>query len=337
MPKNPGRAVELRTVMSKRALLTAFWGLIALNLLTFLAAYPGISNLGSAQHLIAKDFSAYYVGGWRLFHDTARIYTRGFINDGEIHVYPVQEQFKYLPSFLLMFSPFLLFDYQQGIVLFDVFQLVLLPLIGLLLYLLVKDKGPTMTFLVAVAVLLLPSPDPGWGMSIAYFWQWKEGQAKVLETFLLLLSFALGTRNRPLLSGMTFGLSFFDPRFAIVAVPLFVMYNKLKIRSSGFALITTLVVSNFPLFYPGTAAGFLNMVFSTGIGTTFYPYAFIPLLAVVSLGILNHDKIVATFAELHGKYPRPAASVRKYLSLRPRSEDIRPALLYVRTVSLGLR
>src|SRR5450759_3492919 len=80
--------------------------LIALNLVTFLAALPQISNLEQAcctdGQFVAKDFSAYYVGLWRLFHDPTQVYTHGFIPDGEIHVFPVQEQYKYLPSFLLM-------------------------------------------------------------------------------------------------------------------------------------------------------------------------------------------------------------------------------------------
>ncbi len=270
--------------------------LVALNLVTFLAAYPQISNLEPAccagGQLAARDFSAYYVGLWRLFHDPGQVYTQGFIADGEIHVFPVQEQYKYLPSFLMTISPLLLLSYQQAIVAFNVFQFLLLLPIGLLIYLLVKEKGTACTLTVGALVLLAPAPAPGWGLSIPYFWQWKEGQAKVLETFFLLLSFCLGKRSRPALSGLFFGLSCFDPRFGLIALPVFVMYNRKRLSTSGVALLVTLVLANAPLLvYPQMGIGLLEMVFTTGVLTVFYPYALIPLSAVVSLWLLNRKEM----------------------------------------------
>lgn len=155
-------------------------GVIILNLYAFLAAFP--SNVEPAfSQPIAKDFSAYYVGLWRFLHDSSQLYTRGFISDGKLHVYPVQEQFKYLPSFLLMISPLAVLGYQQAIVVFDVFQLTPLPFVGLLTYRLASSKGLQVAFLVTIIVLVLPAPAPGWGLSIPYFWQWSQGQAKVFE------------------------------------------------------------------------------------------------------------------------------------------------------------
>ncbi len=270
--------------------------LIALNLVTFLAAYPQFSNVGSSccadGHFVARDFSAYYVGLWRLFHDPSQVYTLGFVPDGEVHVFPVQEQYKYLPSFLLMISPLLLFSYQEAILIFDVFQFLLLIPVGLLIYLLVKDRGLAVTVLVGALVLLAPAPAQGWGLSIPYFWLWKEGQAKVFETFMLLLSFYFGARKMPALSGMLLGLSFFDPRFGVVAIPVFVMYNRKQISVSALALVTTLLVSNAPLLvYPQMGLGFLEMAVTTGLATVFYPYALIPLFAIVSLWLLNRKEV----------------------------------------------
>jgi hypothetical protein len=191
-----------------------------------------------------------------------------------------------------MIYPLLLFGYQDAIVIFDVFQFLLLIPIGLLIYLLVKDKGLAMTLLVGAVVLLAPAPAQGWGLSIPYFWLWKEGQAKVMETFTLLLAFYFGSRGRPVLSGILLAISFFDPRFGLIALPVFVMYNRERISTSALAFVTTLVLSNAPLFiYPQMGLGFLRMVFSTGVATVFYPYALVPLSAVVSLWLLNRKEM----------------------------------------------
>ncbi|OLB70455.1 hypothetical protein AUI06_06735 [archaeon 13_2_20CM_2_52_21] len=60
------------TVLSKKALLILVFGLLVMNFLTFLAAYPQISNIDSgccSNQPLAKDFSGVYIGAWRLFHD----------------------------------------------------------------------------------------------------------------------------------------------------------------------------------------------------------------------------------------------------------------------------
>ena len=81
------------------------------------------------------------------------------------------------------------------------------------------------------AVLLLPYPMPGRGLSVSYYMSWAEGQAKILLSFLLLLSFYLGYRGKPVFSGVIFALGAFDPRFALLALPLFLFYNKSKLKA----------------------------------------------------------------------------------------------------------
>jgi hypothetical protein len=197
-----------------------------------------------------------------------------------------------------MVAPLLLVGYQQALTIFDVFQLLLLPLIAYMTYKLVNKKGIAITLIVAVLVLLQPLPLPNWGFSVTYYWQWAEGQAKVFETFLLLLSFYLGSIRKPRLSGVALALSAFDPRFAIVALPLFVMYNKDRILASVSALFGSLVVSNIMLLYPSLGAGFLNMSSGLGMTTPLYPYALIPLLTVVSISVVNWKEIVTAFRAL---------------------------------------
>ena len=102
---------------------------IALNLVTFIQAYPETMVIDSGccgTTPLAKDFSAFYTAAWRLLHDPSHIYTPGSLNDGEYQIYPHPETYKYLPSFLLMVLPFLALGYQQALTAFDVFQFLLL-------------------------------------------------------------------------------------------------------------------------------------------------------------------------------------------------------------------
>jgi hypothetical protein len=147
----------------KRVLVLGVAVLIALNLYTFIVAYtltPGINTSGS---ILAKDFSAYYVSSWRLWNSPSQIYTVGAIGGGEPLIQPYPQTYKYLPSFSFILSPLLLLDYQQALTTFDIFQFLLLPLMGFLLYHLLQKKGLLIVFVVAAIALLMPSPTPNWG------------------------------------------------------------------------------------------------------------------------------------------------------------------------------
>ncbi len=274
--------------------------LIVLNMYTFAAAYPETHRLDAGINvggqLLAKDFSAFYSGAWRLLHDPSQIYTGRSIVPGEPTIYPQPEAYKYLPSFLLIVSPFLVLNYQQALLAFDVVQFALLPIMALLLYELLDKKGIALTFIVAVIALLLPLPLPNWGFSASYFWQWGEGQAKVLLTFLLLLAFYLGASGRPALSGIVFAFGFFDPRFGLLALPLFFAYNRKNLLPSIGSMLTALAVSNLVLLYPGTGSGFLNMILSDAVATPLYYYSLIPLFTMGSLLIINARELVETFS-----------------------------------------
>jgi hypothetical protein len=286
---------------TKILLFAGFAVLISLNLYTFYVAYPQISILDSgccSNHPLAKDFSAFYIGAWRLFANPGGIYFHGYLNDGEIQILPQPEQFKYLPFFLLLVAPLLAFSYPQALVAFDIIQLFMLPLIAFLIYKLISEKGMLLTFLIGVIALLLPSVSTmNWGFSIAYFWQWNEGQSKVLETLLILLSFYFAKRGTPKISGLFLGVSFFDPRFALLSLPLFFTFNKGKTSLAISSLLVVAVVSNIFLVYPPVGSGFLAMLFSTGLVSGFYPYAYIPFLTVVAMSIVFYREIVSTFGK----------------------------------------
>ena len=285
--------------LAKRLFVLGVVILIILNLYTFVVAYPetlasdsGINALGSIR---AKDFSAYYVGAWRLWHDPSHIYTVGALGDGEPAVAPQPETYKYLPSFLLLTSPLLALNYQRALLAFDVFQFLLLPLIALLIYRLMEKEGLALTFVVMIFALLLPFPTLHWGLSPSYYWQWGEGQAKVLETFLLLLSLYFGMRGKSLLSGVVLAFGFFDPRFGLLAVPLFVMYNWKNLKVALPSFVVALILSNSMLLYPGMLGSFTNMVFASSLSTPLYYYSLIPFFTFVLLIFINMKKMIATF------------------------------------------
>ncbi len=289
------------SVLSKKALLALVTGLLFLNLLTFLPAFAQVSNIDSgccSNHPLAKDFSGVYIGAWRLYHNPTQIYTHGLLRDGEPPIYPEPEQYKYLPSYLLLVSPILLIPYSQAIDLYDIFQFMLLPLIAIIVYNLTKEKGWAITIIAEVLALLLPAAAPGWGFSVGYFWQWKEAQSKVLETLFLTGSFYLGKRGRPVWSGVLLGITFFDPRFALAATPLFLACNATKTSMAVKAMLATLILSNLVLLYPGVGLSFLQMVFSTGVSTALYPYAIIPLAQVIFLSFVNYYEIRVQLARI---------------------------------------
>jgi hypothetical protein len=273
---------------------------IALNLYTLIVAYPqtytpspGINASGT---ILAKDFSAYYIAAWRLLNDPSHIYTFGALNDGEPVILPHPEAYKYLPSFLLVVSPFLSLGYQQALLAFDIVQFLLLPVMAFFLYKILGSKPLAVTFVVIVVALLLPFPTSQWGFSPSYYWQWGEGQAKVFLTFLLLLSFYLGSRGKPALSGVAFAFGFFDPRFGLVGIPLFVMYNRKNLKPATTSLIGSLLLSNAMLLYPGMGLSFVTMVFASAVTTPLYYYSLIPFFTLLALIIVNLKGLIAAFS-----------------------------------------
>ena len=280
---------------------------IALNLYTLIVAYPqtftpspGINTSGT---ILAKDFSAYYMGAWRLWNDPSHIYTFGTLNDGEPVILPHPEAYKYLPSFLLVVTPFLSLNYQEALLAFDIVQFLLLPVMAYFLFKILSGKPLAVTFVVIAIALLLPFPTTQWGFSPSYYWQWGEGQAKVFITFLLLLSFYLGSRGKPVLSGVAFAFGFFDPRFGLLAIPLFVMYNRKNLKPATESLIGSLLLSNAMLLYPGMGSSFVTMIFTSAVTTPLYYYSLIPFFTLLALIIVNFKGLIAAF-----NFRKPSAS-----------------------------
>ncbi len=310
-----------RSRLTKIVLIIAVATIILLNFYTFVVAYPetyatdpGINTSGTN---LAKDFSAYYMGAWRLWNNPAHIYNFGALNDGEPTILPHPEEYKYLPSFLLIISPFLSLNYQQALLAFDIAQFALLPLMAYLLYKLLSSKPLAIILAVMIITLLLPFPTPQRGISTSYYWQWGEGQAKVFVTFLLLISFYFGSRGKPYLSGIALAFGFFDPRFGLLALPLFIMYNRGNLKAATVSLISSLALSNAMLLYPGMAPNFLNMVLSSAVSTPLYYYSLIPLFTLLSLIIVNYRELgrAFDFRRAHGKTSMDLSRLQEKIEL----------------------
>jgi hypothetical protein len=270
--------------------------LIILNFCTFIIAYPETyavdSGINTSGSIVAKDFSAYYMGAWRLWHNPENIYAHGALGGAEPVISPYPEDYKYLPSFLVIVTPFLTLGYQQALLAFDIVQFLFLPLIAYMLYKILDTKPLALTFIVMTIVLLLPFPTLNWGFSPSYFWQWGEGQAKVFIVFLLLLSFYFGCKGKPAVSGVALAFGFFDPRFGLLALPLYIMYNRKNLKVATASLILTLAVSNLMLLYPSMGTTFTNMVFAQAITTPLYYYSLIPLFTLLTSIVVNFKEIV---------------------------------------------
>jgi hypothetical protein len=267
--------------------------IVVLNLYTFSLAYPTMNkplNLWGTD--VPRDFSVYYVAAWRMLRDPSQIFNTQTLNNGEPAIYPPITPYKYLPSFLVLISPLLTLSYYQAFLVFDAFQFILLPIMAFLLYTLLEKQHPIVALLVLVAVLVLPYPMAGNGLSVSYFMSWAEGQAKIFLAFLLLLSFYFGCKGKAALSGVAFALGAFDPRFAVLALPLFLFYNVGKLKKAVVPMAIVFVAFNAALFYPGTATGFVRMVFGSGTTTPFYTPAWIPIVMLACLMAVNAKLMV---------------------------------------------
>ena len=267
--------------------------IILLNVYTLLLAVPTMDkplDLGSG--VLPRDFSVYYMAGYRLLHNSPQMFSTQPLDNTGPAIYPYLTPYKYLPSFAILISPLTSLGYYQAFWIFDALQFIMLPLIAFMLYRLLENKHWAVGLAILVLVLVMPYPMAGRGLSVSYFMQWAEGQAKVLEAFLLLLSFYLGFKGKAMLSGVTFALLAFDPRYALLGLPLFLFYNKEKLKSSFAFLFGTLALSNVVFLLPGVASGFVGIIFGSDYAEPFWTPAWIPLALILCLLVINTQAMV---------------------------------------------
>lgn len=272
---------------------------VALNVATFCLAYPHTFTPESAK--VARDFSAYYIGEWRLFHNPTQVYN-GTDQPGDYPIYPSPQPFKYTPSFLIFFAPFILLSYQKSLDTFDIIQAALIPILAFFVYELVKDKNLLLGAVVAVIVLIDPLPFLAFSpaavqvllyrfsslnpetVSISYYWGYVLANAHILQVTLLVGALYLGYKKRPWLSALLFCLGIFDPRGAIFAFPLLIWYNRKSLVPFLSGTLAFLALTNLPFFfYYNLGFNFLRTEITGHIVSAMYPYDWIPPYAMTAL------------------------------------------------------
>ena len=145
----------MKTLSKKQVLILVIVLAVALNVITFLVAYP--QTFTPEFPYLSRDFSAYYLGEWRLFHNPTEIYYPGPL-PGDYQILPHPQAFKYAPSFLVLFTPILALNYQNALDAFDLLQVALIPVLAFFVYKLIKDKNVVLGSIAAVIVLIAPLP-----------------------------------------------------------------------------------------------------------------------------------------------------------------------------------
>jgi hypothetical protein len=259
---------------------------LTLNLITFVLAYPEMFKPSSST--LARDFSAYYMGGWRLFHNPTKIYAGGS-QPGDYQILPKPQTFKYAPSFFILISPFLVLSYQDAFIAFNIVQLVSMLVLAFFVYKLVKDKNLILAAVACFVVLIAPLPSFSSRIfSWSYYWGWVCGNAHVIQPVFLLGAMYFGTVKKPWLSALLFSFGVFDPRFALMAFPLIVWYNRRSIFAFVAGTAVFLCATNLPFFlYQGVGFAFLSATVSGRIVSQMYAYDWIPFYSILALTLVE--------------------------------------------------
>lgn len=266
-----------QTKNKKLALILVIIIALALNATTFCLAYP--ETLKPMSSFYAKDFSAYYIGEYRLLHNPSAIYIGGN-QPGDYPITPNVQTFKYTPSFLIFLAPFMVLNYQNALNVFDILQFVSIFALAFFVYKIVKDKkllwGGTAAFIVLIAF------QPG------YFWGYAQANAHVIQAVLLVGSLYFGFSKKPWLSALLLAVGAFDPRGALLALPLLLWYNRQKLWKFGVGTVAFLAAFNLLFFfYHNIGLNFLQTEVNGTIVSQIYSYDVLPIFAVATLTILE--------------------------------------------------
>lgn len=255
---------------------------VTLNAFTFSVAYP--VTFTPMSPVYARDFSAYYIGEWRLFHNPANIYIGGN-QPGDYPITPNVQTFKYTPSFLIFFAPFLSLNYQNALNVFDILQFVSIFVLAFFVYKIVKDKNVFAGAIAAFMVLIAFQP--------GYYWGYAQANAHIIQATLIVGALYFGFSKKPWLSALLFAVGAFDPRGALLALPLLLWYNRQKLLKFGVGIVAFLAALNLPFFfYNNIGLIFLQKEVNGDIVSQIYSYDLVPIFAVITLTVLEVIAIV---------------------------------------------
>jgi len=310
----------MKLVLSKKtAVVLVILLAVLLNLSIFCFAYP--QTFKPESPTLARDFSAYYIGAWRLFHNPTQIYN-GSVQPGDYQILGQPQPFKYTPSFLILFAPFLTLNYQNALNAFDIMQFLLILALAFFVYKLVKDKNLFLGIIAAVIVLVDPllfAPSASYSsaetlhsrmlclhiqtFSPSYYCGYILANAHILQTVLLVGAVYFGFAKKPWLSALLFAFGSFDPRGALVAVPLLLWYNRHSLWKFIAGSAAFLLATNLPFFfYYGAGFAFLKTETNASIVSQMYLYDWLPLYAIASLTMLEIITVLYN-RKIHFSFP----------------------------------
>lgn len=295
----------MKLVLSKKTAITLVIVLLVfLNLSIFVYAYP--QTFKPEAPTLARDFSAYYIGEWRLFHNPTQIYSAS-VQPGDYQIQPQPQPFKYTPSFLILFAPFLTLSYQNALNSFDIIQALLILALAFFVYKLIEDKNLFLGVTAAVIVLVDPiliAPSASYSIagffhyrmlslhvqtfSPSYYCGYLLANAHILQTVLLVGAIYFGFAKKPWLSALLFAFGAFDPRVALFALPLLLWYNRRSLWKFIGGAAAFLAATNLPFFlYNGVGFAFLTTETNASTVSQMYLYDWIPLYSIAALSILE--------------------------------------------------
>ena len=272
----------------QKILLTVILIALALNAYTFSLGYSSASSAVLEDY--ANDFSAYYIGAWRLFHNPTQIYTSGHYLPGDYLIEPTPQIFKYTPSFLVFFVPLLALSYQDALNIFDILQFLSVFASAFFTYHLVKNKNLLLSSIAVIVILLAPvalSFDAK-NLFQGYYWGYTMANAHILQTALIVGALYFAYTKKPWLCAFMVATACFDPRIVLLALPLLIWYSRAALPKTILASIGFIVAFNAPFFfYQNIGQTFLQTQVHGNIITQMYAYNWVPMLAVITLTLIE--------------------------------------------------
>jgi hypothetical protein len=288
----------------KTAIISIIALAVILNFSIFAQAYP--LTFTPQTDTLERDFSAYYIGEWRLFNNPTQVYHDGSL-PGDYPLAAQPQPFKYIPNFLILFAPFSILSYQNALSAFDIVQFLSMIPLAFFTYKLVKDKNLFLAAAVVLIVLLQPiliSPSIAYDdanflhyrmislnvqtFSPSYLCGYTLANAHILQNTLLVGALYFAFSKKPWLAALMFTFGAFDPRVALVAAPLLLWYNRQSLVKFVGATTVLLVATNLPFFlYSGIGESFLNLVVTGNVVSQMYLYEYIPLYSIMALTLLE--------------------------------------------------
>ena len=110
----------------------------------------------------------------------------------------------------------------------------------------------------------------------------------IIQATILVGALYFGFSKKPWLSALLFAVGAFDPRGALLALPLLLWYNRQKLWKFGLGAVAFLAAFNLPFFfYSDIGMNFLRTEVNGDIASQIYGYDLVPMFAVATLTILE--------------------------------------------------